>query len=196
MTPTELRQHIRKRRASLDELELKQASNAASKLLLQQPWFKNARNVAAYIPVGGEIDPLAMFAQHSQPLPQILLPVLRPFGPSRLWFAKWQPGDPLLINRYGIPEPYVDKNMINAWAIDVVLMPLVAVDRSGNRLGMGGGYYDRSFAFKLKRNHFNKPMLVGYAHAFQLVDKLESNSWDVPLDALITDKQTYDFKCV
>ncbi len=94
-------------------------------------------------------------------------------------------------NRYGIKEPLVKSaDIIGAERLDLVLMPLVAFDESGNRIGMGGGFYDRTFAFKQSRSE-KKPYLIGIAHEIQKVDAIAAEHWDVPLTMVVTDKQVY-----
>ncbi|MGD4317440.1 5-formyltetrahydrofolate cyclo-ligase, partial [Xanthomonas citri pv. citri] len=88
----------------------------------------------------------------------------------------------------GMRHPEQGK-MLKVAALDVLFMPLVAADKIGNRIGMGGGYYDRTLA-KAK----NKPLKIGWAYDFQLVDKLDSNPWDIKLDALITPSKLWIFR--
>jgi 5-formyltetrahydrofolate cyclo-ligase len=109
-------------------------------------------------------------------------------GP-RLWFAPFHPHTRLADNRFGIPEPVASRRQAcPLLALDIVLMPLVAFDGRGNRLGMGGGYYDRTFASRAHRTHLRRPLLVGAAFAFQRREHLEARPWDVALDAAITDR--------
>ena len=75
--------------------------------------------------------------------------------------------------------------------LDVVIAPLVAFDESLNRLGMGGGYYDRTFAFRKRARVLRRPVLIGVAYSFQRVDRLQPENWDVPLDVVITEKESY-----
>ena len=96
-------------------------------------------------------------------------------------------------NRYGIPEPAHPNKARNfpLRSLDLVLMPLVGFDTQGNRLGMGGGYYDRSFAFLHRHSHWRKPHLMGTAYEFQRLSKLDAQPWDVPLDAIVTEANLY-----
>ena len=97
-------------------------------------------------------------------------------------------------NRYRIPEP--DARYCRAMKrqfLSLVLMPLVAFDAKGNRLGMGGGYYDRAFNQTQWPYKTRRPLLVGVAHEFQRVPELPTESWDVPLDAVITEREIYRF---
>jgi 5-formyltetrahydrofolate cyclo-ligase len=79
------------------------------------------------------------------------------------------------------------------WSLDLVFVPLVAFDKEGHRLGMGGGYYDRTFAFKTKHSHLKGPKLIGLAHDFQLQSQLPVMPWDIPLNAVITEAAIYNF---
>lgn len=79
------------------------------------------------------------------------------------------------------------------WGLDLIILPLVAFDLSGNRLGMGGGFYDRTLSFKHQRCHWKGPKLIGIAHELQRVDLLPVNDWDIPLDAVITEQKLYQF---
>jgi 5-formyltetrahydrofolate cyclo-ligase len=79
------------------------------------------------------------------------------------------------------------------WTLDLILTPLVAFDDQGNRLGMGGGFYDRTLAYLGRRKHWKKPRLIGTAHAFQQVARLPHESWDVPLHGVVTEKALLSF---
>ena len=95
------------------------------------------------------------------------------------------------INRYRLPEPDVsDDEMLVPEELDLVLAPLVVFDAQRNRIGMGGGYYDRSFAFRKDPANM-KPTLIGVAHELQKVDQLIPESWDVQLDMVVTDHAIY-----
>ena len=120
----------------------------------------------------------------------IYLPVLVTFSHQKLWFARFEPDDVLAYNRYGIPEP-VRRRLIKPCALDLVLTPLVAFDSAGHRVGMGGGYYDRSFAFLRHRRHWRSPRLLGIAYEFQKQAAIVPNDWDVPLDAIATESRIY-----
>ena len=124
-------------------------------------------------------------------LPALLtycLPVLH--QDDRLRFAPWRVGAPLTTNRYGIPEPDVPATaLLEAAQMAMVVLPLVAFDAQCRRLGMGGGWYDRSFAFR--QEHAAPPWLVGAAFATQQVDHLDPEAWDVTLDAVCSESAVH-----
>ena len=96
------------------------------------------------------------------------------------------------LNRFGIQEPACSpRHWVRAWQLDLILLPLVAFDESGNRLGMGGGFYDRSLAYRQSRTHSRRPRLIGLAHELQRVEQLATNSWDIPLDMIATEKRVF-----
>lgn len=118
---------------------------------------------------------------------EIYLPVLQKHT-RHMMFAPYGPKTRLKNNRFGIPEPDVPRNKMHApKALDLVIVPLVAFDDSGNRMGMGGGYYDRSFSFLRFAMEPRHPRLVGAAHELQRVPQLEAQEWDVPLDSVVTE---------
>ena len=104
-------------------------------------------------------------------------------------FARYLPGMPMRPNRFAIPEPAIARaQLLPAQSLDLILMPLVGFDRSGNRLGMGGGFYDRTLAFRHHRDGYRGPLLLGLAYQFQCLDGLQARHWDVPLDGILTEK--------
>lgn len=107
-------------------------------------------------------------------------------------FNRWTPGQSMQTNRFGIPEP-VDGPTCPPDRLEVVVMPLVAFSATGTRLGMGAGFYDRAFSFCLDHPDAG-PMLLGAAYSLQEVNSLPAQSWDVPLDAVITDRGLQMFR--
>lgn len=120
------------------------------------------------------------------------LPVLDVLHPNRLWFTPYFPDTELLPNRFGIPEPKaVHRRRVPAWRLDMILVPLVAFDADGNRLGMGGGFYDQTLAYQHARACWTKPRLLGIAYDFQRVDRLPTDPWDIPLDGIATESHLF-----
>ncbi len=195
MTPsrTDIRKQIRRQRQQLSETARNSAALAISDQLARTALFRQSRRIAGFIANDGEpsLEPLMQlaWARHKAwHLPIIGLPNL-----SHLWFGRYDQGDELLHNRYGIPEPVTALyHATPAWGLDLVLMPLVAFDANGNRLGMGKGYYDRTLKFLRHRRHWRKPRLVGIAYEFQKMAQLPCQPWDIPLDAIITEQSIYN----
>lgn len=191
----DIRKQIRRQRQQLNEAQRHAASLAISANLVRTPLFRQSRRIAGFIANDGEpdLDPLMerAWAQHKElHLPIIGLPNL-----NRLWFGRYEAGDTLMPNRFRIPEPVLALHEATPpWGLDLVLMPLVAFDPQGNRLGMGKGYYDRTFSFLRQRRHWRKPHLVGIAYEFQKFGQLPFQPWDVPLDAIVTEQSVYNVR--
>ena len=187
-TRTTLRREIRARRKALSEAERQHlADRIAGHLLAAHP-FISARRIATYLAVNGEVDLdpfiLAALARRKE----VYLPVLSPLRDQRLWFMAFDQDTRLQPNRFGIPEPVFRKrDLVKPIQLDLVLMPLVGFDDHGNRLGMGGGFYDRTFAFRNHRTSWHRPLLIGCAYGFQRVEGLIRYPWDVPLDGVVTE---------
>lgn len=148
------------------------------------PWWNTARTVAAYRSFDGELDPgpiLDALRRRRRP-PTILYPVI---DGDRLQFADEATARSWAHNRYGIEEP-VDARHSGPTTIDLVFVPAVAVDRSGHRIGMGGGFYDRTFVGLRGLERPASTVLVGLAHDEQVVERIEPQAWDVTLDAIVT----------
>lgn len=169
-------------------MEAAVAARAACARLAAEPEFRSARRIAGYIAVRGELDPRAALEVASAAGKTVCLP--RVLTDGKLGFLPWSPGTPLRNNRYGIPEPDLpDGRILQPAELDLVIVPLVAFDRSGARLGTGAGYYDRSFDFK-RTARKAAPVLAGFGYAFQECEKLYVAEWDVPLDFIVTDRQS------
>jgi len=185
---TPLRERLRKQRAQLPASERICAATALAATLEQLPEFLVDARIAGYWAVRGEIPLHAAFASLRSRGQAYCLPLLS--EDDALRFAPWQPDLPLRGNRYGIPEPDVPAD---AWLapsdLDVVLVPLLGFDRRGNRLGSGGGWYDRSFAFLRDAPRPAHPILVGIGYHFQEVAKLDQQPWDVRMDFVATDRE-------
>jgi len=144
----------------------------------------NCKRILSYSPFNGEINP--------EPLLNLLtadyyLPKVINFRTRKMHF--FAAGQVQNLSKLGIREPMTTQSRICGNHLDAVLLPLVGFNRNGNRLGMGAGFYDRAFAFKLDTKALSRPLLIGLAHHFQECKSLVRNSWDVPLDAIITDRE-------
>ena len=176
---------MRIRRRALGKADRRAAAVALSRHLAGNRWFANSRTIAVYLPNDGEISLLTLVARAWSTGKRTYLPRL--FGPE-LWFLPFHARTVFAGNRYAIPEPAEPpRRRIPPLFLDLVLFPLVAFDRFGNRLGMGGGYYDRTFEAVRHRTVWRGPKLVGIAYEFQKVDALPAADWDVPLDAIATE---------
>ncbi len=189
---TSLRREMRARRRRLTPREQNLAAEQLARKLATLPAFIRSQHIALYWPNDGEIDPRPLAARAWRCGKECYLPVLHPFQGRLLWFVRWRPDTPLHFNRFGIPEPnYQDQPKLSAPNLNLVLLPLVAFDRAGGRLGMGGGFYDRTFAFKQEAKQHGRqvgPALVGLAHACQEATQVMREPWDIPLDAVVTDR--------
>lgn len=179
---TQLRQQIRKTRANLTALQQQQAEDSITQQALALIEAQNAQHIALYVSFDGEIstDKLIkiLWAQGKQ----VYLPVLHPFNPNHLLFLRYLPDTPMLKNKFSIWEPKLNvQNVLPLDELDILFTPLVAFDKQGNRLGMGGGFYDRTL------QHWQKsPFIpVGLAHQCQQVEQLPTEAWDVPLHQIL-----------
>ena len=185
-----MRMLLRDRRRALAPADRIAAAERLAGRLAALPFMPRSGPVAGYWAMDGEIA-LHAWQVGLPPAVDYCLPVLHEDGCLR--FAPWRPGAPLVSNRFGIPEPDVDRSaLLPGEAMGVVVVPLVGFDAAGQRLGTGAGWYDRTFAFR--RDVSAAPWLVGAAFALQQVDGLAAQPWDVPMDALCTERDTFLFR--
>lgn len=153
--------------------------------------FKFAKHVAAYLAFDGEADPMELMVGAVEQDKKVYLPII--VGKSKpLSFAPWTPTTKMIRNRFDILEPDVDRSeWVAADQLDFVINPLVAFDENCNRIGVGGGYYDRTFAFLNEPETERSVKLVGFAFELQKLDSIEPQSWDVRLDAVVTESNLY-----
>lgn len=190
-----LRRHLRQKRRQLTAYQQKQASHKICQLVRQQPWFVNASNLAVYMAADGEADPLPIAFMAQAMGKKVYLPVLHPLNTNHLLFIRFTPNTPLQKNRFGILEPCLKgyglkrANSCRVQTLDLLLMPLVGFDSQGGRLGMGGGFYDRTLA--RKPSEFKRPKLIGLAHECQKVEQIPLEPWDIPLTGIVTASRVY-----
>jgi 5-formyltetrahydrofolate cyclo-ligase len=186
----ELRQRLAERRRALTPPQRMAAAQGLRRSLEHLPEYHTDARVAGYWACDGElplnlvIPPLATRGQ------QFLLPLIG--QDNLLRFAPWAAGDAVQPNRFGIPEPVTPREWLAPFQLDLVFVPLLAFDRRGNRIGYGGGYYDRSFAFLKDQLRPTEPLLVGIAYDFQELSDIVTESWDVTLDFIATDRELID----
>tara|TARA_R110002072_G_scaffold4650_5_gene32222 strand:+ start:4322 stop:4966 length:645 start_codon:yes stop_codon:yes gene_type:complete len=190
-----LRQKIRKQRRCLNPAEQRKASRNLTRQLYRSRLLLRHQFIALYLGSDGELNPEILIKQLWRQKKHVYLPVIHPFSSNRLFFCRIQANTQLIKNKFGILEPDLKCTpRLPKQCLSLVLMPLVAFDSKGNRMGMGGGFYDRSFAYKADKNKGIKPKLVGIAHAFQEQTYLPVEPWDIPLEGILTDKSYYQFK--
>ena len=188
----QLRRMLRNARRALTPSEQRKAAQGVYRQLAQHPLFRRAKHISLYLPTDGEIDPRLLLRAAQRRGKATYLPVLSAWPRTKMVFQRVRPGETLLPNRFRILEPRVNvRRQRKVWALDLVLLPLVGCDDAGGRLGMGGGFYDRSLAYLARRQHWRKPTLLGLAHECQKVERLAQASWDVPLAGTVTNKQWY-----
>ncbi len=179
-----LRQLLRCRRRALTAAQQKQSARDLYLQLAQHPWFRRARHIALYLASDGEISPHLLLQEAQRRKKQVYLPVVSCWPERHMVFQSIDAGTRWRQNRFGIAEPIpVRQKQRPLWTLDLVFLPLVGFDATGGRLGMGGGFYDRSLA----ACSLPLPLLLGLAHACQQVEQLPLAAWDMPLDAVVTD---------
>lgn len=177
---TELRRQMRAKRLALSPAEQQHAAEQLISPALALIERYQAQHLAFYLPFNGEISPLPLMEKLRSLGKSIYLPVLHPFSPNQLLFFRFERQADLVRNAFGIEEPKLDiQKLLPVDELEMIFVPLVACDPLGNRLGMGGGFYDRTLA--------QSPHLisVGLAHRCQQVEQLPLESWDEPLTHLL-----------
>jgi 5-formyltetrahydrofolate cyclo-ligase len=175
-----LRQSIRIQRRSITASDREKSAKQLLSQVQKLANFQNGQKIALYLPNDGEIDTKYIQNFLKNKGFSVYLPVL--VGKS-LKFSKI--GKNFRKNRFGIDEP-ISTEILNANQMNIIFIPLVGFDEFKNRIGMGGGFYDRTLAFKKRQQNYKNPKLYGLAFDCQQVEKLETQDWDVPLDAIIT----------
>jgi 5-formyltetrahydrofolate cyclo-ligase len=192
-----IRKAIRQQRQSLDDIEQSEASVNLLKQLISNERVKEAQHIAIYLANESELDAHLFIKWCWEEKKSIYLPVIHPFSEGQLLFLKYDKHTKMQINQYGIHEPKLDVTAIKLVSdIDIIFTPLVAFDQIGNRLGMGGGFYDRTLARwfnEFQSNKLTKPYPIGIAHSCQKVDNIPCEIWDIPLPEIYTPEQHYNF---
>lgn len=180
-----LRQSILKYRRNLSKLDIEDAGYKISRTLLSHPKLSQERLVGSYISTGGELSSLELNLRLLEKGHSLVLPRIDTDHKGLMDFYVYRKNDVLIENRFHILEPEaLSENYMSLDKLEVLVVPLVAFDMQGNRLGMGGGYYDRALK-KLSA----ECLTIGVAYDFQLVDNVPVEHWDMPLDEIITPTQ-------
>lgn len=186
-----IRTHVRHLRRALSAEQQTLAANSVAEHALNVASVDNAQHIALFLSVDGELNTRPLIARLWQQGKQLCLPVLHPFSPGNLLFIRYTPETVLNPNRLRIPEPPLDaQQIIPLDRLDVMFVPLVAFDNQGQRLGMGGGFYDRTLQHW--RKHGFLP--IGLAHDCQQVETLPVAAWDIPLPAILTPSRLWQWE--
>ena len=188
----QLRRQALQQRQQLSYFQQKKAAKAVCQQIRKLSVYQRARHVALYLSSRNELSTQYLLQMAWRDGKHCYVPVLHPWKLHHMVFVRYQPGQTLFRNRWGIHEPALGSSHLKPAQLDLVLMPLVAFDLEGRRLGMGKGFYDRAFAFR--RNNADKPVLLGLAHEQQRISgSLPVSDWDVDLDMVVTPSRAYCF---
>ncbi|PKE32864.1 5-formyltetrahydrofolate cyclo-ligase [Rahnella sp. AA] len=186
-----IRTEIRQRRKNLTSGQQTQFALQAADRVAEHPKIQSAITISVFLSFDGELDTTPLIQRLWQEGKELFLPVLHPFSPHHLLFLRYTPETPLVRNRLKILEPQLDVTQVLPLSqLDIILTPLVAFDRHGQRLGMGGGFYDRT----LEHWQDGGPYPIGLAHDCQQVDALPAEHWDVPLPQVITPGKVWTWR--
>lgn len=192
-----LRTTIRKRRSELDPHWCASRSAQICAHLVNTWLYRRARHIACYFAHGNEASLELLMQDAWARRKQVYLPILGLRYSGQLWFVPSQADTPVYKNRFGIAEPVHanHERRTKLRKLDLILMPLVAFDHNGNRLGMGGGFYDKTLAsLNATCTSWSRPKRIGIAYDLQGVDTIPGEHWDVPLDAVVTERGLHWFK--
>jgi 5-formyltetrahydrofolate cyclo-ligase len=193
----DIRQDLRHKRSQLNDVRQQEQAVLLFEKLTEQKEVTNAKKIAIYLANDGELDTSPFINWCWTNKISVYLPVIHPFSKGNLLFLRYEKTTILIKNTYGILEPTLDvRNIITVDKLDIIFTPLVAFDTGGNRLGMGGGFYDRTLAnwhIQYQQNKQTKPLPIGLAHDCQKVEKIPFEIWDIPLPKIITPTTSYNF---
>ncbi|WP_439146926.1 5-formyltetrahydrofolate cyclo-ligase [Vibrio sp.] len=193
LTRSEFRKQIRIKRNALTGEQQTQSGLDLVQQCAQLDEVQSAQHIALYISIDGELDTQPLIEWLWAQGKQTYLPVLHPFSAGHLLFLHYSPDTPTVLNKYGIVEPQLNQLLVKpCQQLDLILTPLVGFDSQGHRLGMGGGYYDRTLARWFESGNGAPP--IGLAHDCQHVDTLPTEEWDIPLPKIVTPSKTWQWE--
>jgi len=184
-----LRQQLRSLRNGLTGAQRKAHDEAIGRHLLELVSTHHAGLIAGYWPFNGEPDIIPSCRHLMTQGCGLALPVIKGENAHLMDFHEWREDTVLAANRYGILEP-LDTGLLPVSSFDMLLMPLVGYDRSGNRLGMGAGYYDRCL---VSIRDLETPLRVGVAYSVQEMEPVEEAEWDIPLHGVLNERGWFVF---
>lgn len=185
----QLRRQMRERRRSLSPLLREAAHRQFARTLSRSNFLQPGRRIAVYFAYGHEADLAHVIALARRRGCLLYLPVITDFRHYRMRFVRYQADSVMRVNRYGIAEPDPrHAEVIPVRQLDLILLPLVAFDACGSRLGSGAGFYDRSLQHLRSGRRWRRPKLIGVGYECQRVTRLQPDRWDVPLDGMLTER--------
>jgi 5-formyltetrahydrofolate cyclo-ligase len=186
----QMRSVVRNRRRRLTDEQQRQAAQQVYQRLEHHTRIERARNISLFLSFDGELNTQPLIELLWQKGKSVFLPILHPFSPGHLLFLAYTPQTQLISHPFGLKQPALDvRRIIPTDNLDIVFTPLVAFDDNGNRLGMGGGYYDRTLQHWRQKDIYP----IGLAHDCQQVDRIETADWDIPLPEIITPSKRWLF---
>jgi 5-formyltetrahydrofolate cyclo-ligase len=188
----QLRREMRARRRALTDQELRRTARQLARVADRHLLLRPGRHIAFYFRHGAEADPVRLMELAHKRGCVLYVPVITSYRSNRMTFQRYEPGERLRANRYGIKEPELTGGRVAVRRLDLVFTPLLAFDLLGRRLGSGAGFYDRSLHHLRANRTWRRPRLIGVGFEFQRVhDELCPALWDVPVDAVLTEKTLY-----
>jgi len=179
-----LRKAARAARASLNSDERDEASQKIADLVIRSSWFRSSKFIACYLSTEEEVDTWSLIERAWRMKKRVFVPLIK--KNFTMQFCELTADSTLISNWYGLSEPQ-DGEIMAPRRLDLVLTPVVAFDDNGNRIGMGGGYFDRTFSFLRNRHLFFHPKLIGLAFSCQRVEKIAPNPWDIRVFRMINE---------
>jgi 5-formyltetrahydrofolate cyclo-ligase len=179
-----IRREAIRRRKELDASTRDEASTVIAHKLTSRGFFRRARTIGCYLSIDAEVDTTEIILRALAMKKRIFAPVIE--KSLRMCFKEVSANCDVLPNRFGIMEPSSGARM-SAHKLDIVVTPCVAFDAMGNRVGMGGGYFDRTFSFQQNRQSYFRPKLIGVAFDCQKVEKITANPWDIRVFCTVTE---------
>ena len=189
LSKPETRRELRLKRSQISSILRRRHDHAIGQNLYRMIKSQDAGSIACYWPFDGEPDTKPIYKRLMDEGCNLVLPVISGDDDHTMQFHPWRPDMELGKNRYGIPEP-PKTEPIPLSSLDMLVIPLVGYDDSGNRLGMGAGYYDRCLE---SLRHQATPLRVGVAYSIQKINTLVANKWDIPLHAIVNEHGCFTF---